>query len=238
MPTENDQAANMGFVNERVRKAAPRNLLDNSDFRNPVNQRGVTTCDTNGHWIDRWIHNNVAYMDIKTGCIGINAHGNTIGGLMQILENPALYDGEKLTLAVRAKSNGGKMRLSFPYVGEIVDIQLSEEWNVYTYTVTFRTNAWNCAGVFAEPGSAIDVAWVALYEGECTADTLPEYQPKEYGAKLIECQRYLQRFRTETERKTYCEDFRPTMRMTDTGVVSTFEKEIDGVTYYFASAEL
>ena len=86
-------------------------------------------------------------------------------------------------------------------------------------------------------GSVLVIAF-DIYEGEYTAETLPEYQPKGHGAELVECQRYLQRFRTETERKTYSEDFRPTMRMTDNGVVSTFEKEIDGVTYYFASAEL
>lgn len=38
--------------------------------------------------------------------------------------------------------------------------------------------------------SVFDVKWAALYEGEYTADTLPEYQPKWYGAELAECQRY------------------------------------------------
>ena len=33
----------------------PRNLLDNSDFRNPVNQRGVTSKTNNGYFIDRWV---------------------------------------------------------------------------------------------------------------------------------------------------------------------------------------
>jgi hypothetical protein len=30
----------------------------------------------------------------------------------------------------------------------------------------------------------------ALYEGEYTAETLPAYQPKGYGAELAECKRY------------------------------------------------
>lgn len=30
------------------------NLLDNSDFRNPVNQRGATTVSEGGYFIDRW----------------------------------------------------------------------------------------------------------------------------------------------------------------------------------------
>ena len=32
--------------------------------------------------------------------------------------------------------------------------------------------------------------WAALYEGSYTAETMPEYQPKGYGAELAECQRY------------------------------------------------
>lgn len=31
---------------------------------------------------------------------------------------------------------------------------------------------------------------VALYEGECTTDNLPEYRPKGYGVELTECSRY------------------------------------------------
>jgi hypothetical protein len=38
--------------------------------------------------------------------------------------------------------------------------------------------------------SNTDVKWVALYEGEYTLETLPEYQPKGYGAELTECRRY------------------------------------------------
>lgn len=53
-PTANDQAANMGFVNQQVKKAAPWNLLDNSDFRNPVNQKGLALYEGSGYGIDRW----------------------------------------------------------------------------------------------------------------------------------------------------------------------------------------
>ena len=192
-PTEQSQAANKGYVDASVRKAAPRNLLDNSDFRNPVNQRGNASCGTNGYWIDRWIHAYVAYTDIKEGCIGINATGNTIGGLSQVIADAASYDGKRLTLAVCAKSNGGGMRLSFPYVSEIPNVQLSDDWAVYIFTVTFSTNSHNTIGIYAEAGSTIDIKWAALYEGEYTAETLPEYQSKGYGAELAECRRYYRR---------------------------------------------
>ena len=34
------------------------------------------------------------------------------------------------------------------------------------------------------------IQWAALYTTEYTAETLPEYQPKGYGAELVECRRY------------------------------------------------
>jgi hypothetical protein len=108
--------------------------------------------------------------------------------------------------------------------------------NSSTLNISFSNTAFDQV-VFNLPAPS-EIVWIALYEGEYTADTLQEYQPKGYGAELLACQTQLQRFHTESERKTYCEDFRPTMRMTDNGVVSKFEQEIDGVTYYFASAEL
>ena len=43
-------------------------------------------------------------------------------------------------------------------------------------------------------GTTWNIKWVALYEGEYTIDTLPEYQPKGYAAELAECQRYYRLF--------------------------------------------
>ena len=41
-PTEDTQAARKGYVDASVRKAAPRNILDNSDFTNLVAQAGIS----------------------------------------------------------------------------------------------------------------------------------------------------------------------------------------------------
>jgi hypothetical protein len=62
------------------KKANPINLLDNSDFRNPVNQRGNTAKVGKGvYTIDRWLidsPNGNGYWDLKpnTG-IGLNVNG-------------------------------------------------------------------------------------------------------------------------------------------------------------------
>lgn len=38
------------------------------------------------------------------------------------------------------------------------------------------------------------IKWAALYEGEYSAETMPEYQTKGFGAELAECHRYFQSF--------------------------------------------
>ena len=55
-PTENDQAANMGFVNQQMKKAAPYNYAHNSDFTQFVAQEGVGGKHGNQAYAgDRWI---------------------------------------------------------------------------------------------------------------------------------------------------------------------------------------
>ena len=55
----------------------PRNLLDNSDFRNPVNQRGQTSYNSVGYTIDRWTKESNAILTISDDCINIDNSANT-----------------------------------------------------------------------------------------------------------------------------------------------------------------
>ena len=218
-PTEDTQAARKGYVDTAVRKAAPRNLLDNSDFRNPVNHRGLESYIDDGYAIDRWyvwIESGSGSVDVHDGYISVTFQNH--GSFYQRIEKGILNPSKMYTIAF--KTTDGVIGITYPaYIG------YGDNYDLVTL-LDMRN------------GEVQNVEWAALYEGEYTAETIPEYQLKGYGAELAECQRYLQRFRTQNLRGTYCEDFRPTMRMTDTGVVSTFEIEIDGTTYYFASTEL
>lgn len=55
-PTANDQAANMGFVNQQVNKAAPYNYAQNSDFTQFVAQAGIGGKHGKQSYAgDRWI---------------------------------------------------------------------------------------------------------------------------------------------------------------------------------------
>ena len=55
-PTEPDEAVRKAYVDKSVRAAAPHNLLDNSDFTNPVAQAGIGGKHGNqAYALDRWI---------------------------------------------------------------------------------------------------------------------------------------------------------------------------------------
>lgn len=81
-PTEESQAARKGYVDASVRKAAPRNLLDNSDFTNLVAQAGIGgNHGTMAYAADRWI--------LDSGTVSYSAGtGLTLNGtITQKLEN-------------------------------------------------------------------------------------------------------------------------------------------------------
>lgn len=145
-----------------------RNLLDNSDFRNPVNQRGATSCT--GAWsyfIDRWVAENA------TVTIGDAGVAITDGYLTQRVPKERINANSSYTLA--ACDEGGII-----YVGNNAGDVLGIEDTSYDF-VTVKLK------------SGRTYRWAALYEGEYTAETLPPYVSKGYGAELMECQRYYQK---------------------------------------------
>ena len=152
-PTEESQAARKGYVDASVRKAAPRNLLDNSDFTNLVAQAGIGgNHGTVAYAADRWI--------LTSGTVSYAADtGLTLNGtITQKLENaPAA---------------------AYPYVGMVSG----------TASISYAD------GAVTITSSGGVIQWAALYANEYTAETLPEYQPKGYGAELVECQRYFIRY--------------------------------------------
>ena len=207
-PTANDQAANMGFVNQQARKAAPRNLLDNSDFTHPVNQRGqVSYTNSNASAmtfsVDRWKGVNGTWT-VKSGYVNFTTAKNaTYKRLMQII-NGTFKAGKIYTIAMRARINEvGTLRFrpctsSYGTVSGASHLDIKAKTSGFeTFVVSFTpTNdevnpgfdllCFNTANDYAN----IDIEWAACYEGAYTLDTLPEYRPKGYGAELAECRRY------------------------------------------------
>ena len=175
-----------GDSNGNVRISRPYNLLDNSDFRNPVDQRGLgcyeVVSNAPQYTIDRWYCKCglVDHTDVLEGrCVHLfyDQVNSELPALMQYIDSKLIVDDKKYTFAIRDEIRGtflisGK----FKDTVDEYDLEMSYDDSKSAYVVKIK--------------SAFRLVWAALYEGEYTLDTLPDYVPKGYGAELVECQRY------------------------------------------------
>lgn len=192
-PTSNDQAANMGFVNQQMRRAAPRNLLDNSDFTNPVNQRGAASYNANSYGIDRWRSlTGPATLTVNEGYITIAANGDTQARFRQQLLPGMLKSGKIYTIAI--KTADGNIICAKGTVGDMETVAQANADFGYIGLFNNTANGDTTFQIYLNVGASADIVWAALYEGEYTIETLPEYQPKGYAVELLECQRYFVRY--------------------------------------------
>ena len=161
----------------------PRNYLDNSNFANPVNQRGTTTISSRGYGIDRWMFttNGTANMNTNNGAVNINVASGSYGDISQAPGEHAYLAGKIVTFAADIVGYG-IMTLNFTFnAGASISssdgkVSLMHAGSSRVY---IRVN-----------GANISIKWAALYEGTYTADNLPSYVSKSYSAELMECQRY------------------------------------------------
>lgn len=175
-----------------------RNLLDNSDFTNPVNQRGKTSY-TSGYAIDRWKipASETTSLTVDSDGITVAANGEN-GYLFHHIIATSNLIGKTLTAAVCLKDG-----TIYTFGNGIVStISPSTETQIGTRTSTDNgvnlalfssTNKTIMIQIKVPYGVSLELKWAALYEGDYTAETLPPYIPKGYGVELVECQRYYQR---------------------------------------------
>ena len=158
----------------------PRNLLDNSDFRNPVNQRGVTSYSGTGYkgyTIDRWR----LHFGGSTGQLDV-----TPSGIKFTLQDDNAYFDEMLDLDTSKTYTFAAM-----VNGELSLTSGVPDNNVNNGVIILaKSGGGYLRAGFCKKGEETIVTWAALYEGAYTADTLPPYVPKGYAAELAECQRY------------------------------------------------
>lgn len=167
------------------------NWVDNSDFS--IAQAGYGGMHGSMPYAaDRWACGTAALTVSKTADgIALQAGGAAADVYQKCSADLAAYlAGRQITLAVM--DGGGNLHVASGTVNET------------EYCVACRTEDWTI-GVSLTPASrqlvrmniAADhtavIRWIALYEGVCTAETLPPYQPKEPAAELAVCQRYFVR---------------------------------------------
>lgn len=164
------------YTNEQVKRAAPRNLLDNSDFRNPVNQRGQTSYSGSVYTIDRWrTWDSTASVTLNDGYL---THNEALCQYIPGLDKDKIY-----TLAFQEISGEVHVMSGKPSDG----LTVWPGMNLF-----YDTTLGVCVRFWMSEGRNTKV-WAALYEGEYSIDTLPGYQPKGYSVELDECRRYYQK---------------------------------------------
>ena len=165
---------------------SPRNLLDNSDFRNPVNQRGTSSGASVPAWtyfFDRWrVTNEVITVTFDKN--GMTIPSGTITQYIPSIEVGKTYtiaacfaDGTILCSSATATKNDEWTRLFYAKADGVgrIDFINSQNGDAYELNIGFYGKA---------------LVWAALYEGAYTSETLPPYVPKGYSAELAECRRY------------------------------------------------
>nr|DAI29640.1 MAG TPA: BppU domain protein [Caudoviricetes sp.] len=188
-------AADLGALDKDVHMY---NLLDNSDFVHPINQRGETSKQASwAYWIDRWLADTEKTAAQLTSS-GIHLPATNEKNLRILQRVPlvrikkgqsytiAAYDASGNVLCVSGVFNGGTLTGDGLSEGKYYLSLQSGDNSTYYYCIL---------DAYAD----ITVKCMALYEGEYTAETLPPYVPKGYAAELAECLRYYRRITATNE---------------------------------------
>ena len=174
-----------GSGNVKLGAVQPRNLLDNSNFKNPVNQRNITDGQEVGkraYFLDRWKSGSEA----KT--LTINENGIIFELMDQMLPEDTVPNGMTATAACMWSDGTVQTVTRTITRGDIWQNSVSgEKDGAYIAIVDMGTGE-TCARIVNSNGKTL--VWAALYEGAYTADTLPPYVEKGYMQELLECQRY------------------------------------------------
>lgn len=172
----------------------PRNLLDNSFFE--TNQLGLSRyAGKIQYTVDRWKTTNV-YTEVNVLSDGIqitNTEEGSGGYLQQNIEKPERLFGKRVTLAAM-QTNGSLVVASavLPTAFTASITQYATLTDNGTSIGAIQTSAsamW--VRIWSNPAEDTrSFRWVALYEGEFTAEDLPAPVRPEDVVDLLKCQRH------------------------------------------------
>ena len=228
-----------GVPYSAIRKAAPRNLLDNSDFSNLIAQAGLNGAHGSTAYIaDRWI-SLAASATQQNGYTTLSTTGKT-GRITQNLSDALA--GKTVTAAAKVSGNSivyCGIYYSQNSVSKSIAVNVSAPNGIMMKSGTIPADAtgieFRIYIAYTDGGGSCNVYWAALYEGAYTDNTLPPYVPKGYAAEMMECQRYYHLYATSAARPSNGLDCCPPMRI---GGVTQGTTTVDGETRYYNSADL
>ena len=181
------------------------NILINSNFANPVNQRGLNAYNWmsqyGGYCIDRWRLSCKSDEDvtvtINNGYINFIQTGTgdgKFGFLEQRVEFPTKYSGKTLTFSIkyRVNSKSDKLKPIFLEDGKSTsyDVLICDgKWHTFSVKHTLGTiTDWFSVAIWGEQEFNIDLEWAKLELGEVATP----YVSRLYEEELELCQRYYQ----------------------------------------------
>lgn len=166
-----------------------------------MDQTGGSPYTEPGRTIDRWrFHSDSnGVLTIGSGYLAIRANADSDYHWYQLVEASRITAGKTYTFAMQ--TTDGEIAVGSAVLSSgMTAVSVS---NTFTTGQTVRMRIGYYASIDAYrvmiSGDHTDdvlMKWAAFYEGEYTAETLPEYVPKGYPAELALCQRYYYRLTT------------------------------------------
>lgn len=168
------------------------NLLINSDFRNPVNQRGQTRYVSDaGNWsriytIDRWNMQNGCSCTVNDASITLYGNSASSGTscFCQVIDGALPVGTYTLQVNVKQISNGGAVSIVNSASQIIFNANLAAGLNTFTVQNT------SIFFVSIDLGSAsnLEIEWIKLEYGPIATS----FAPRLYDEEFLICQRYYQ----------------------------------------------
>ncbi|SFI54761.1 hypothetical protein SAMN02910435_00334 [Ruminococcaceae bacterium D5] len=217
-----------------------RNLLDNGDFRNPVNQRGQTSYTGNGYGIDRWkVSTNNSTAAVSVGDRWINFTSDASGTYINFSSTVEKVQPGNYTLSFLVDDYTKAQQIFLQ--GKVSQMVFTS--NLLTMTFSVAETSAIAVGIQKKAASSTLKIYAAKLELG-SVSTLAHQEngvwvlndpPPNYAEELAKCQRYYQLYTSAAQRPTNGADCRPVMRIANPsqGTIA-----ISGTTYYFNDANL
>lgn len=192
-----------------------RNILDNPDFSNPVNQRNLTQQKNSWQYvIDRWRASipsgNTGGVYVTPGHISIS----TKCGVVQPIGNKSLFVGENFTLIARTISSTGVINTYVASGTYNDDDSVISFFNntiyIRVYSVSGDENLY--AGIYNNATYSVWMYNAQLFIGSYTLETIPPFEAPDFTLETLKCQYYAQVLSTNNVNSL---DLRPTMRLSN-----------------------
>ena len=172
-----------------------KNLLINWDFRNPVNQRGLSEYTGVTYTVDMWqLNANRGKLNVNDGYITLTNTAESGAEYLRQGFEKNFEAGDVLTLSAEIRGNGsGQLFLGNSTdganIGGYTEYTATSDWQVITFTKTLESTLpkWWVIQVTGQ-NAYIDIRRVKLELG--SVSTLQNDPPQDYAEELRKCQRY------------------------------------------------